>query len=271
MLQRFGDLHNAINRLEGSIRNSPLEGILTQQYEMIQFAQFALEFKVHEIREVLNAITREQASTQSYFRSTPSWLTNSIPHIATGIGVGVGVGRYMPTSEVVTPSLAKISEKQEFDYQATPSQTPKPKHQGTLRRDQADIEQRRLRNIPQSENEQEDGGTKREKAQRAMAGGAFQPNPTKHQTESDSPHIIGVNRDYWVCCQCNSLNSSGICPCSHSICYLCQSDREFEAKQREPMWRWHRCGRGPYLTCTTPACLSCEYPRCCSCHSDEGH
>ena len=254
-LQRSGDLHNATNRLESSIRNSPLEEILTQQYEMIQVTQFALEIKVREIREVLNTINAERLPIQSYFRSTVRLLETSIPHIANGVGISVEVEPYTQgvgsTSEIVMPSLAKTSEKQEFDYRATPSQTNKPKHQGKLRGEQADIEQRRSRNISQFETKEEDEGRRgREGAGRAAAGRGIQLDMAKQQPTSESSRFIEIPRDGWICCQCGAVNvlanSPTMCPCCiHSGCSTCTSGWDFEGKQREPMRSRHRCGRGP--------------------------
>lgn len=130
MLQKFDDLHNAINRLEGSIRGSPLEGKLTHQLEITQVAQFALEMKVHEIREILYAINAERPQSQSLFQSTLNWVANSITHVATGVGVGIAVGRQMQAvrlaSKVATASPAESSEKLMFDSVPTLCEPLKP-------------------------------------------------------------------------------------------------------------------------------------------------
>lgn len=127
LVRRFDTLHTAVNRLESIIRQSPLEKSLTEQHERAQVAQFALEMKLHEIRERLDEINADRLRNQSIFQST----LNAITHVATGIGAAVFVGRQMraagPASTVEAAPEPKSSKPDlEYVHTATPSETPRP-------------------------------------------------------------------------------------------------------------------------------------------------
>jgi hypothetical protein len=115
IVQRFDNLHAAIDRLKSSIRESALGETLTKQHEMTQVCQFTLEMRIEQLRRSIDT----RASNQSLFRWSLNWATIALTHVATGIGAAGLVGRQL--QDVVSRSPSAVTE---HSLPSRPNQQP---------------------------------------------------------------------------------------------------------------------------------------------------